>query len=136
MSISIQNQTKLRLIKQLEDKIKINKNVCAYISEILKQKGVDITSLANMGLSQEEMQLISNYFTYKNDEVSCTNKLYELQHEEQNIESKNNQDNHMENGRKFDEIRQAEERYKEEYSKQEKNNQNKVYEENYLIFER
>lgn len=111
MSVNTQNNSRLKRIEELKAKINQNLGKCSNIMETLKQRGVDISGLANMGLSQDEIKMIAEYFTCKNEAINMGCDVALLKDEEYDDQARKQELNQLEADRKITSIKEQEEAY-------------------------
>lgn len=133
MSVNVQNNERLNKISQLRAKLKQYGEACNTISEILKQRGINIEGIANMGLSQEEIILIANYFTFKNEQINISCDLSQLNNLENDAETRNREINQLEADRQISERKKQEELYRQQKQEENKIATEKSYFENNKI---
>lgn len=127
MGVSVQDNSRLRKIEELKAKIDYCNNLCATISELLKQRGIDISGLANIGLSSDEMSMIANYFICKNEQINLMCESTTLKTEEYSSQTKNQSFNHLEADKRIMEIKAQEETYRQNKHAEEKSQEEKSY---------
>lgn len=130
MSVNVQNNSRLRQLEELKSKMNMRGRQCATIMAELKTRGIDISGIANMELSQEEIKMIANYFTFKNEQInlSCDVKL--IENDEMDSQSRNRELNQLEADKKIQARKQEEERCRQEHQSQEKASAEKSWYEN------
>lgn len=86
---------------------------CSTIMTELKLRGIDISGIANMGLSQEEMKMVATYFTLKNEQINLSCDVKAIENEEMDSQTRNRELNQLEADRKIQARKQEEERQRE-----------------------
>lgn len=113
MSVNVQNASRMRLLEELKDKMNMRSRQCSTIMTELKLRGIDISGIVNMGLSQEEMKMVANYFTLKNEQINLSCDVKAIENEEMDSQTRNRELNHLEADRKIQARKQEEEKQRE-----------------------
>lgn len=130
MPVSVYNESRIRQINLLKDKMNMCSRKCATIMSDLKDRGIDISGLANMGLSQDEMKMIANYFTVKNEQVDLSCDIKTIENDEISMQSRNRELNHFEADKEIQARKQEEERQREAKHNEEKAASERAWQEN------
>jgi len=113
MSVNVQNASRMKLLEELKSKMNMRSRQCSTIMTELKLRGIDISGIANMGLSQEEMKMIATYFTFKNEQINLSCDVKAIENEEMDSQTRNRELNQLEADRKIQARKQEEERQRE-----------------------
>lgn len=113
MSVNVQNASRMKLLEELKDKMNRRSRQCSTIMANLKSRGIDISGIANMGLSQEEMKMVATYFTFKNEQINLSCDVKAIENEEMDSQTRNRELNQLEADRKIQARKQEEERQRE-----------------------
>ena len=113
MSVNVQNASRMKLLEELKSKMNMYSKQCSTIMTELKLRGIDISGIANMGLSQEEMKMVATYFTLKNEQINLSCDVKAIENEEMDSQTRNRELNQLEADRKIQARKQEEERQRE-----------------------
>lgn len=113
MSVNVQNASRMKLLEELKSKMNMRSRQCSTIMAELKLRGIDISGIANMGLSQEEMKMVATYFTFKNEQINLSCDVKAIENEEMDSQTRNRELNQLEADRKIQARKQEEERQRE-----------------------
>ena len=130
MSVNVQNASRMKLLEELKSKMNMRSRQCSTIMTELKLRGIDISGIANMGLSQEEMKMVAAYFTFKNEQINLSCDVKAIENEEMDSQTRNRELNQLEADRKIQARKQEEERQREIKQDEEKTAAESWYENN------
>ncbi len=130
MSVNVQNASRMKLLEELKSKMNMRSRQCSTIMTKLKLRGIDISGIANMGLSQEEMKMVATYFTFKNEQINLSCDVKAIENEEMDSQTRNRELNQLEADRKIQARKQEEERQREIKQDEEKTAAESWYENN------
>ena len=130
MSVNVQNASRMKLLEELKSKMNMRSRQCSTIMTELKLRGIDISGIANMGLSQEEMKMVATYFTFKNEQINLSCDVKAIENEEMDSQTRNRELNQLEADRKIQARKQEEERQREIKQDEEKTAAESWYENN------